>query len=170
MPQGHAKLKASLSSPVHLTGELFAVLVHGFGLAQPELLGPALPGDAAEMLFPDRPFPVHADFSTGSTDMGDLSCIMPVVHPYSGGCKGKGHGNDFCVEDPEASCVDCAKWQLTMLLLLLGDGAARAKKILADFTPLFPSAKEYLEFMDSLNRHGDRIVYNGDGSASVRID
>ncbi len=126
--------------------------------------------DAAEMLFPDRPFPVHADFSTGSTDMGDLSCIMPVVHPYSGGCKGKGHGNDFCVEDPEASCVDCAKWQLTMLLLLLGDGAARAKKILADFTPLFPSAKKYLEFMDSLNRDGDRIVYNGDGSASVRID
>ena len=29
---------------------------------------------------------------TGSTDMGDVSAIMPVLHPYVGGATGIGHG------------------------------------------------------------------------------
>src|SRR5213083_1186787 len=29
---------------------------------------------------------------TGSTDMGDLSMVMPVLHPYVGGARGTGHG------------------------------------------------------------------------------
>ena len=30
--------------------------------------------------------------STGSTDMGDLSAIMPVIHPYMPGAVGTAHG------------------------------------------------------------------------------
>src|SRR5690242_7413192 len=32
---------------------------------------------------------------TGSTDMGDLSQVMPILHPYIGGAKGTGHGADW---------------------------------------------------------------------------
>src|SRR5881409_3771898 len=32
---------------------------------------------------------------TGSTDMGDLSQVMPILHPYVGGATGTGHGADF---------------------------------------------------------------------------
>src|SRR5213594_429569 len=32
---------------------------------------------------------------TGSTDMGDLSQVMPVLHPYIGGARGRGHSADF---------------------------------------------------------------------------
>src|SRR5439155_1371987 len=32
---------------------------------------------------------------TGSTDMGDLSQVIPVLHPYMGGARGTGHGADY---------------------------------------------------------------------------
>lgn len=105
--------------------------------------------------------------STGSTDMGDLSSFMPVVHPYAGGACGNAHGNDYRICDPELACVGSAKWQLAMLLLLLGDGATRAKKIVENFEPTFPSAEAFLAYQDSLNRSGERITYREDGSAEV---
>ncbi len=107
-------------------------------------------------------------FSTGSTDMGDLSSFMPVVHPYAGGACGNAHGNDYEICDPELACVGSAKWQLAMLLLLLGNGAERAKKIVKEFEPTFPSAEAFLAYQDSLNTSGERITYREDGSAEVR--
>jgi hypothetical protein len=101
--------------------------------------------------------------------MGDLSCIMPVVHPYAAGAKGTGHGNNYYIENPEAACVENAKWQIAMLLVLLGNGAQRAKKVVEEFKPLFPSKEAYLEYMDAINSSGDRIVYNEDGTANVNI-
>src|SRR5262249_32965806 len=37
---------------------------------------------------------------TGSTDMGDLSHVMPVLHPYMGGARGTGHAADCEIVDP----------------------------------------------------------------------
>lgn len=108
--------------------------------------------------------------STGSTDMGDLSCIMPVIHPYAGGAIGKGHGNDYRIVDPSHTCVNSAKWQLVMLALLLGDGAARAKRIVEDYVPPFASAQAFLSYQDSLADSGDRIRYHEDGTATARLD
>lgn len=106
--------------------------------------------------------------SKGSTDMGDLSCIMPVVHPYAGGACGTVHGNDYEIRDPEAACVKSAVWQVAMLMRLLENGAERAKQILADFTPMFPSKEAYFAYVDAINCEGDRITYTED-SATVRI-
>lgn len=117
---------------------------------------------------PDINFEIEQAFSTGSTDMGDLSAFMPVVHPYAGGADGKSHGNDYQIVDPEKACVTCAKWQVALLKQLLGDGAKLAKKVIAEYKPLFPSAKAFLEYQDSINTSGDRIVYNDDGTAIIR--
>jgi len=125
--------------------------------------------EAAELALPDYEFKVNDAIGTGSTDMGDLSCIMPVIHPYAAGAKGTGHGNNYYIENPEAACVENAKWQIAMLLVLLGNGAERAKKIIEEFKPLFPSKEAYLEYMDAINSSGDRIVYNDDGTANVNI-
>ena len=62
-----------------------------------------------------------------------------------------------------------AKWQIAMLKLLLENGAERAKKILADFKPLFASKEDYLSYVDALNTSGDRILYRDDGTAEVRL-
>lgn len=125
--------------------------------------------DAAALAIPEEEFKINQTKSTGSTDMGDLSCIMPVIHPYAAGGEGIGHGENYRIADPERACVSSAKWQLTMLLLLLENNAERAKKIIDEFTPLFASKEEYLNYIDSLNSTGDRIVYLEDGVAEVKI-
>lgn len=123
---------------------------------------------ALSLISPDTEFVITPNFSTGSTDMGDLSCIMPVVHPYAGGAAGTSHGCDYEICDPEAACVTSAKWQVMMLTLLLENGACEAKKIVSEFKPLFASAKEFLDYQDSLSCSGDRIEYS-DGEAKVRL-
>lgn len=124
--------------------------------------------EAHELMAPGQPINYSDRIGTGSTDMGDLSCIMPAIHPYAGGAKGTSHGNDYEIADPIAACVDSAKWQLVMLLILLRDDAARAKKILAEFKPRFDGAAAYLTYMDSLAESGDRIEYK-DGEAVVKL-
>ncbi len=125
--------------------------------------------EAAQLAIPQYEFTVSDTYSSGSTDMGDLSAIMPVVHPYAGGAVGKSHGNDYRIADVQAACVDNAKWQLAMLLLLLGDGAKRAKQVIEEYTPLFSSKEEFLAYVDSLNASGERIVYGEDGTAEVNL-
>lgn len=121
--------------------------------------------EAIELALPGTPYVFLEDnFSKGSTDMGDLSCIMPVVHPYAAGYVGTGHGSDFYIADPYAACVDSARWQLGMLKLLLENGAERAKAIIKDFTPLFKSKEDYLEYVSALNCSGDRIQYSKNGA------
>ncbi len=124
--------------------------------------------EAADMIIPEHDCQFTEDISSGSTDMGDLSCIMPVIHPYAGGATGIAHGNNYEIANPVAACVDSAKWQLAMLELLLKDDAKRAKQILSDFTPLFDSKEAYLSFIDSLNCSGDRIVY-GSENTTVKL-
>jgi metal-dependent amidase/aminoacylase/carboxypeptidase family protein len=124
--------------------------------------------EAAAMAMPDANFEFGTHMGGGSTDMGDLSAVMPVVHPYVGGAVGSGHGNNYYIDDPVHACVDSAKWQLAMLKILLGDGAKRAKKIVEEYKAPFASAAEYLAYMDGLNDSGDRITYR-DGGADVRL-
>lgn len=124
---------------------------------------------AFELVLPDLTVSYNPQkFSKGSTDMGDLSCIMPVVHPYAAGAVGTGHGSDYYITDPIAACVNSAKWQVAMLYLLLSDGATEAKRIKAEFKPLFATKAEYLAYVDSICTSGDRITYNDDGTATVR--
>ena len=123
---------------------------------------------AAELILPNVEFISSNDYSTGSTDMGDLSSIMPVVHPYAGGAVGNSHGCDYYIADPEAACINSAKWQVAMLTLLLEDGAEEAKKILAEFKPVFASAKEFLDYQDAIAQSGERIVYS-ENAASVTL-
>ena len=123
--------------------------------------------DAAKLC--DIDLKVSDTFISGSTDMGDLSSIMPVVQPYSGGTIGNGHSQDFYVNDPEAACVTTAKWQLAMVKLLLENGAERAKQVIKEFKPLFASKEEFLSYLDSLETNGDRIIYKEDGNVEVKL-
>ncbi|MBR2353825.1 MAG: amidohydrolase [Clostridia bacterium] len=125
--------------------------------------------EALHKILPDETFDRSTVRDTGSTDMGDLSRIMPVLHPYCPGAKGIGHGNNYEIADPVRACVDNAKWQVALLHMLLENGAKRAKQILAQAKPQFASAKEYLDFVDTINCQGDRITYEEDGTATVRL-
>ena len=124
--------------------------------------------EAFDLLGLEDEIKITGRFSTGSSDMGDLSCVVPVVHAYAAGSEGRAHGNDYRIADVEKACVVSAKWQLTLLELLLGDGASRAKKIVSDFTPRFNSIKDYLSYIDGIYSSGDRIEYK-ETEAVVRL-
>ena len=125
--------------------------------------------EAAELVIPEEGFWVSPKPSSGSTDMGELCGLMPVIHPYSSGTQGSAHSAAYYIADPEKACVKSAKLQLCMLYLLLKDDAKRAKEIIAEFKPLFNSKEEYFTYIDALFSEGDRITYNEDNIASIRL-
>ncbi|MBE5734712.1 MAG: amidohydrolase [Clostridiales bacterium] len=124
--------------------------------------------DAYKELYPDREYDAIQVVGSGSTDMGDLCCVMPVVHPYACGATGTGHGNNYYIADPEKACIDSAKWQLNMLLMLTKDNAKLAKKIIKEYKPMFKNKEEYIEYCDKLNCAGNRIDYQGE-TATVKF-
>jgi len=46
---------------------------------------------------------------TGSTDMGDLAHLMPVIHPYIVAAEGKAHGADWRINEPEHGLFDAGQ-------------------------------------------------------------
>src|SRR5260221_13654123 len=86
---------------------------------------------------------------TGSTDMGDIAHLMPVIHPYVAAALGKTHGADFCINEPEHAYLTPAKLLAMTAIDLLWDDAAPAREILADFTPAM-TKDEYLHFARGL--------------------
>ena len=66
----------------------------------------------------------------GSTDMGDLSYLIPVIQPTMSGFSGGLHSKDFRVIDPYLAYVAPAKVLASTVIDLLTNGAASAKKIL----------------------------------------
>lgn len=129
----------------------------------------ALTKEAADLVIPEEAFVVSDSIASGSTDMGELCGLMPVVHPYSGGAIGRAHGDDYYVSDPDRACIKSAKLQLAMLCLLLQDGAKRAKDIIENFKPLFCSKEEYFKYIDTFWSDGDRIIYKDNGTAEIRL-
>lgn len=125
--------------------------------------------EAYEAAFPGKEFGYTEQMGSGSTDMGDLCCVMPVVHPYASGAIGTSHGSDYYISNPVEACVNSAKFQLSMLYMLLCDNAKKAKQIIDEYKAPFSSIPEYLAFMDSLIDSGDRIEYTDDGNAKVRL-
>ena len=87
-------------------------------------------------------------FGAGSTDVGDVSQIMPALEAIANGCRGTGHGADFLVHDPELAYVLPGKVAGRAMVELLTDGAARAREIVDAYeAPMTRDA--YLEHMAS---------------------
>lgn len=84
---------------------------------------------------------------SASTDMGDLSHIIPVIHPFVGGVTGALHGRDFAIVDFGAACLLPAKTMAMNVVDLLADDGALANKIKQQFKPLL-TREEYIKKLD----------------------
>jgi amidohydrolase len=94
---------------------------------------------------------------TGSTDMGDLAQIMPIIHPYVGGATGTPHGADYEIVDPGLTYLTNAKALASMVVDLLADGAAVGRQVVAQAKPPLTRAA-YLAFQRRMSR---RETYDG---------
>ena len=89
----------------------------------------------------------NAGHFSASTDMGDVSHLMPAIHPFIGGVDGLLHGPDFKVVDFKAAALLPGKAFAGMVIDLLSDDAKEAKKILADFKPAL-TKEQYIAKLD----------------------
>ena len=88
---------------------------------------------------------------TASTDAGDLSHVLPVLHPSHGGCSGTNHAADFLIADPQVAYIQPAKAMAWTIVDLLSNDAAEARRVLASFKPRM-TRDQYLAHMRSLAR------------------
>lgn len=85
----------------------------------------------------------------GSSDISDVSVIMPTIHPYVGGVSGRGHASDYAIADPELAYIVPTKLMAMSLVDLLVDGAAGVAECQADFKPLY-TKESYLQMWADL--------------------
>ena len=83
---------------------------------------------------------------TGSTDMGDVSHIMPVIHPYVVAASGNAHGSDYIVQDYQLGVLTGAKAMAMTVIDLLADSAQRAGQIKSSYVAQL-TKERYLSFM-----------------------
>jgi amidohydrolase len=89
----------------------------------------------------------------GSTDMGDLAHIMPVIQPYVGGVTGLAHTRDFAVVDPEMAYIMPALLMAMTVIDLLADDAAAAEAVAAAYQPKM-TKEAYIRFMENIRNKG----------------
>ena len=71
----------------------------------------------------------HRTHATGSTDMGDISMVMPAIHPNVGGTEGTFHGSDYRITDEETAYILSSKYLLPSLLNFFRTTAKKRLKL-----------------------------------------
>lgn len=135
---------------VHAGGEMMGARVQvetipGYlPLHQDPLLGEAFASEAQRVLGPDCV--VRGIDMIGSTDMGDLSHLMPCIQPTMGGFLGDAHAKDFKLCDPSRSYLVGGEILANLVIELLKNEASLAKTIRSSFVPLM-DRDEYLKYL-----------------------
>ena len=104
----------------------------------------------AEVLFGEARV-VNGSHEAGSMDTGDISHLMPTIHPWLGCVAGALHSEDYSVADAHAAYIKSAQaLAMTIIDLLFGEGET-AEEILRGYQPLL-TKEQYLLFLDSVGQ------------------
>lgn len=82
----------------------------------------------------------------GSTDMGDVSQLLPAIHGTCNGARGTGHGISYGIDNPELAYIENAKILAGMAVELLYGDAESGRKIAAR-KPSMMSIEEYKDIV-----------------------
>lgn len=88
---------------------------------------------------------------TGSFDFGDISHLMPTLHPMVAGVKGALHTREYEIIDEDLAYIVPAKAMALTVVDLLFDNAKGANNILANFNPTM-TKDEYLKFLSKYDK------------------
>lgn len=112
----------------------------------------------------------NAPWNCGTSDLGDISCLMPTIHPYVAGAVGTGHGRDYQIADPVKACVNPAKVLSAMTVRLLENGAEKAKDIVGQYHPVFEKKEDYFQAIDAIKMCRETVVYQEDGTVLLDFE
>jgi len=101
----------------------------------------------ARLFIPDNQVST-VEFFKVSTDMGDITNIMPGIQPMVGGVNGMLHAANFEAVDYSTAVITPAKIVACTLIDLLANDAALIKAITANHRPLL-TKQSYFDLLDS---------------------
>ena len=88
---------------------------------------------------------------TSSTDMGDVSLLIPTMQSYAGGASGRTHSNEFEITDWDLDVLEAGKALALTAFELLTQDAQRCRKIVNDFKAPF-TIPDYLSTLRQFRR------------------
>jgi amidohydrolase len=97
-----------------------------------------------------------------STDLGDLSHIMPAIHPCVGGVTGVVHGKDYLVGDWQTAILTAAKAMAFTVIDLLADRARLALQVKAESKPKLTKQ----QYLDLVRSHSNEEVFESPPSGT----
>ena len=86
---------------------------------------------------------------TGSSDMGDITHLMPGLHPMIKAGSAKVHTESFCIQDNRLAYIETAKGLAMTVIDLLWDGAREGLAIKSSYRPKY-TKEQLLKFWESL--------------------
>ncbi len=86
---------------------------------------------------------------TGSSDMGDLTHLMPGLHAMIKAGTAQVHTESFCIGDPRLAYIETAKGLAMTVIDLLWDGAREGLAVKSSYRPKF-TKDQFLRFWESL--------------------
>ena len=87
----------------------------------------------------------------GSSDLGDLSSILPLVQFHTGGICGALHQTDFDIVDEEEAYILTSKLFALSAYRLLRNGAKLAEEYRQNFRPVFSGRREYCDYIERMH-------------------
>jgi hypothetical protein len=93
----------------------------------------------------------QAGHQTGSTDIGDVSHLMPALHAYFKAGKGNLHTEEFVISDSRLAYIESAKGLALTAIDLLWDGAREGLKVKQEYQPKY-SKDQYLRVLSQLSQ------------------
>ena len=91
---------------------------------------------------------VYGKEVTGSSDIGDLSHILPTIQPSVGGFKGMLHSKEFEVVNTDIAYLLPVKVMAITIAELLYNNAEKAVKIKDSFKPVM-TKYEYIKYLEN---------------------
>ena len=85
---------------------------------------------------------------TGSSDIGDISHLLPTIHPTIGGFAGNPHSVEFQIKDPK-TYLYAAKLLAQTAADLLGGEGRRGRELKTGFHPRL-TKKQYIDLLESM--------------------
>ena len=139
---------------------------HGYAPRKNDLLMRDVYAEVGALLFAPEEIKMTNAWGTGCSDMGDINCVMPSIHPHIGGCVGPSHSSQFFIDDPYTACVKSAQLQAGVTAKILENGAVKAHEIL-EKAGTYPSYGEFLATIDKLCFESEGVTYNEDGTVTL---
>ena len=107
------------------------------------------------------------EWCTQSTDVGDISSLIPVIQHHCMGATGTQHGEDYYIVDRTKALINPAIVLSCMIHDLLKNEALYARRVKEKYKPVFNTKQEYFDCINKIQSKKELVNYIGKHEAVI---